>query len=38
MFSRFKTTILEVDLIQQRNKENKRKGTNNRHEEKHAWR
>jgi hypothetical protein len=38
MFSRFKTTIVEVDLIQQRKKEKKRKGTNNRHEEKQAWR
>jgi hypothetical protein len=38
MFSRFKTTIVEVDLIQKKKKEKKRKGTNNRHEEKQAWR
>jgi hypothetical protein len=36
MFSRFKTTIMEVDLIQQRKKKKKRKGINNRHEEKQA--
>jgi hypothetical protein len=38
MFLGFKTTIVEVDLIQQRKKEKKRKGRNNRHEEKQAWR
>jgi hypothetical protein len=38
MFSRFRITIVEVDLIQQRKKEKKSKGTNNRYEEKQAWR
>jgi hypothetical protein len=38
MFSGFKTTIVEVDLIQQRKKEKKRQGTSNMHEEKQAWR